>query len=134
MTRTIALAAPLLLALSAAPLAAQTYACDFPRQSTRDWIPPQTAVSRGADGFVVANAITEGIAGGPVPARVARDNDRALTLTWEVEVDRRDVGANIRGLLYRMVIQKAGGAATMLMQPTGTQQSFTGRGRCALRP
>jgi hypothetical protein len=134
MTRRCGLAAPLVLLPSAAPVAAKTHLCDFPRQSARDRIPPQTAIATRGDGFVVSNAITEGIAGGPVPARIARDNDRALTFTSEVEVDRRDVGANIRGLLYRMVIQEAGGAATMPMQPTGTQQSLTGRGRCALRP
>ena len=131
MTLRSALAAPLVLLSTLAPAAAQNlvFDCDFP--SGPDWVRGPIQATIGPDGTGQATGfVIDHFVGGPVPAEVVVDNDRRWTIRYQVEDARDDSAQNISRLVYRLTVQKAGGAAALGMVPAGYSNSFQNNGAC----
>ncbi|MGR3540962.1 MAG: hypothetical protein ACU0BS_05990 [Hasllibacter sp.] len=126
-----ALAAPLALLATLAPAAARTitFDCQFPNVRAQ-WVSGPVRATVGPDGSGQATGfVIEAVNEGPVAAELVVDNDRR----WTVRYELRDVsarGQSAARLVYRLTVQKAGGAAAISMTPAGYSNSFQNDGAC----
>jgi hypothetical protein len=126
------------LALAFATLALPGFAqeifeCSFEQKPDNyGYLSPTLVLAREPDSetATVVDVVIQQEAGGPIEVKIAEENDRKLSMTWEVKVVSPE-NRYLR-LSYRLSIQKSSLSATLSAKPQGYSNSFSARGACKL--
>lgn len=109
---------------------AERLICQFPEDNrARGWVAPVVIFDvETADSVVVVDDVIMNHAGGPLYARARTNNNRRLTVTWDVDTSDR-IGQRSR-IRYTAFIQRGSLAVSMLAQPRGYQAFPRIAGQC----
>lgn len=117
--------------LAAPALATQAYECEFQEKaSNKGWIPGIVVIAwESSPQEAFANdPIIDHYMGGPVAAKLATDNTRRTTWSWEVKASSK-TNQSTR-MLYRVTVMKADMSASISATPQGFDGNFQSAGRC----
>lgn len=96
-------------------------------------IPSQIDLSLDAEANVaqVFDSLIKSVQGEPIPARIATDNVKRVTVTWTLRNFRNPAG-QVATLDYRLTMLKADRSASISMTPLGYSNTFHAAGACKI--
>ncbi len=123
-------AAGFLVVCLAVPAAAATrYQCTFDGDNKRggNWVPSFLVVEDEGEKVIVYDPIIKQFVGQPIGARRSADTKGRVTYVWQVETRVKQQSTL---MTYRLTYYRAGGRASMTVEPGGYDNSFSGDGTC----
>ena len=113
---------------------AKVYDCKIKVSKDNGQVPDRVLVDYDASKAeaYVFDAFINHYVGDPIPAAIAKDNDRAMTFTWDFTNIAAKFGGNVRKVRFRLSIQKANLEANI----TSTQffgEPESGFGTCTVK-
>ncbi|MEP2641752.1 hypothetical protein [Roseobacter sp.] len=110
------------------------YDCDITEaKRTGGWIGDKIAIVHFDDGTAtVSDSFVLAVNSGPIQAKVKRNTDRKLVVTWTIEGYETSGNQYVPYFDFRATIKKDG-AITVYAQPDGYHNRFSGSGMCRKR-
>ncbi|MDE9450658.1 hypothetical protein J3R80_09305 [Aliiroseovarius sp. Z3] len=139
--KTASAAALSVCTLMSFPVQAETYVCELRSSgaSSADWIPPKAVVRHDpkTSEVTVIDGLIDEIYGGPIEAKIAVNNAKRITYSWNVRnvpVKTTDSTSTIvKNMVYRLTIVKATLEARETMKPVRFQNSYRAKGKCTVK-
>jgi hypothetical protein len=133
--RSLVLAVPVLLALTAAAMAQKvTYICSLTVSAANGWVPEQVVIlhDTGTGAVLVNDPMIFAYAGKPVEGEVVDESAKKIAFAWTVGfvTNRSAQTAKFR---YRAAIIKEKMTVTITASPLGYRNNFVARGTCTAK-
>jgi len=124
-----------LIATLATSASAKTYICQVKPDGTNTWDEGVFAFHHDEKSgeVLVSSGIILGIEGHPVPAKVTYENDKRITVKWEMRYINQEKGLSIPRILYRATLYKRTLKIIVSSFAAGYDVRFGGRGKCVVR-
>ena len=117
---------------------AEIYNCDIKPNGTGDWLPTRLLIEHEAGGQSadVWDPLIKYFVGAPMKARVAVENPKRVTITWEITRLTNAQGEGRQytpALAFRATILKPSLRLVIRSKPQGYPNSYLGQGDCQIR-
>lgn len=96
--------------LFAAPVLADVYECEFPKQeANQNWLPTVVVIEHDGktNEVTVYDPLIKHYKGAPIAGKVETDNEVRVSYTWRLN-GMKDIGGQMVNQAYRLTIRKAG--------------------------
>ncbi|WP_424940259.1 hypothetical protein [Aliiroseovarius sp. S253] len=125
------------LALLPAMAQGEIFRCDIRPDGTGEWIPERLIFEhvQGQLDAEVWDPLIKYFIGDPIPARVVVENDKRLTISWEIKdlTNRAGPGRQFTSALaFRATLLKPSLRLIVKSKPRGYSNDFRGEGQCRL--